>query len=176
MVEQLSALASELSKYAKGILERLGTPSSLAEHKYNSFMAGLAAVIDSLAEIVRKSDCVIESKGLEGRVVKYCGGWMVLLGDGVTAVARLRPALSIRSDGSRIVFRRDKVALIIEGRRITLCKYHYCKEVVLGEKESVIEELPQLNYLLRNVAWHASKSLEGLNACLREEAPACLRA
>ncbi|NPA05443.1 MAG: hypothetical protein GXO09_05055 [Crenarchaeota archaeon] len=176
MSEQLSALASELSKYAKTILEGLGTPSSLAEHKYNSFMAGLAAVIDSLAEIVRKSNCVIESKGLKGKFVRYCGGWIALLGDGITAVTRVRPALSIRYDGSRIVFRRDKVTLIIEGRRITLCKYHYCKEVVLGNKEAVIEELPQLNYLLRNVAWHATKSLEGLNACLRSEAPACLRA
>ena len=56
-----------------------------------------------------------------------------------------------------------------------LCKWRYCKEVDPARREEVMEILPQLNYLLREVGWHVTKSHEAIVLCAKREEPSCLR-
>ena len=135
----------------------------------------IAAMVNHLAEIARKLECASRRKESRGRVANPVSSWMVIEDDGRTMIVRVKPATVITVKDSAIVFVRDHVRLEASTSMVKLCKWRYCKQVDLSKPQSALDYLQQLTYLVREVSWYVSKSIEGLNAALKKEAPECLR-
>jgi hypothetical protein len=87
----------------------------------------------------------------------------------------VKPETVISFREGRLVFHRGDARMEVEGRRVKLCKLNYCKEVDPTNRKQVMEELPQIFYLLRGVSNNVRKTLDSTNVCARREAPACTR-
>jgi len=172
--ERIDEAVAVLEKTIANVRGNMSSSTSLIEQKINSVMAGIAELLDKISEILRKSKCaVIQKKG--AGMEPFCGHWrLVEHGDSVI-VYRLKPATAIVYEGGSLRFVRDNVKLELTNGRLKLCKWGYCKEINPSNRNEIKQIIPQLTYLVREVGWHLGKSLEGLNACLRQTVPQCLR-
>jgi len=172
--ERIDEAVALLEKTIASVRGNMSSSTSLIDQKINSVMAGIVELLDKIGEILRKSKCAVMQKGGTG-VEPFCGHWRLFEHDNSVTIYRLKPAATIVYENGCLRFVRDNVRLELVNDRLKLCKWDYCKEVKPSSRDEIRQIIPQLTYLIREVGWYVSKSLEGLNACLRQAAPQCLR-
>ncbi|HIQ23920.1 MAG TPA: hypothetical protein EYH50_02600 [Pyrodictium delaneyi] len=175
VLERLEEVARSLEAIANRIRESVGPAESLAESRANTAIYSISEAIEEISMSLRKLKCIAEAKGAEGSVLAICTTWRVFEQDGGLVAVRVKPETVISFREGKLVFHRGNVRMEVEGRRVKLCKLHYCKEVDPTNRKQVIEELPQIFYLLRGVTNNVRKTLDSTNVCARREAPACTR-
>jgi len=174
-LERLDEVARSLEAIANRIRESVGPAESLLESRANTAIYAVSETLDEISAALRRLRCIAEAKGAEGKVLTICTTWRVLEHNGGLIAIRVKPETVISFRDGKLVFHRDNVRMEVEGRRVKLCKWSYCKEVDPTNRKQVMEELPQIFYLLRGVANAVHKIFEATNLCARREAPDCTR-
>ena len=172
--ERIDEAVAVLERTIASVRDNMSSSTSLIDQKINSVMAGIIELLEKIGEILRKSKCVVAQKG-GANIEPFCGHWRLIEHDSSVIVYRLKPAATIVYENGSLRFARDNVELELANGRLKLCKWGYCKEINPSSRDEIKPIIPQLTYLIREVGWYISKSLEGLNACLRQTAPQCLR-
>ncbi len=169
----------ELVATARSVAERLRRSIAKPETRYEQMLQvelhQIASMLESLGELALKARCAAEKKGGQPPVARATATWLLMTSDGEVMLVRTKPATTIALRGGVLVFARDHVRLEASGSSVKLCKWKYCKEIPLPDTRKALDYLPQLTYLVREVGWHVTKTVEGFNACLKKEAPECLR-
>lgn len=173
--DAVTGVVATLNAAVKRIRDAVGEARSLAEQRANTAMYTVSELLERLADTLAKAKCVVEAKGGQPPVASLCVTWRLMEVDGTPMLIRVKPATAIAVRDGSIVFQRDHVLLELRGNTVRLCKWKYCKEVDPARREQVLEILPQLNYLLREVGWHVNKTHEAMILCARREEPSCLR-
>ena len=176
-LEPLEAAASALAAYANRMREGVQPAETLIENKANNTIYTISELLDELSLALRRLRCIGETAGAEGGKVKtVCTTWRVIpAGDGELVLVRTKPETVLTLRGGRIMFHRGVTRMEIEGTRVKLCKWSYCKEFDTTRRDEVVAELPQILYILRHVANAIRKSTEAVLVCAREKAPSCVR-
>jgi len=172
--ERIDEAVAVLERTIASVRDNMSSSTSLVDQKINSVMADIVELLEKISEILRKSKCVVIQKGGAG-IEPFCGHWRLIERDSSVILYRLKPASAITYENGSIRFVRDDVKLELANGRLKLCKWNYCKEINPSSRNEIKPIIPQLTYLVREVGWHVSKSLEGLNACIRQTVPQCLR-
>ncbi|WP_168371259.1 hypothetical protein [Pyrodictium occultum] len=175
IVERLEEAARSLEALASQIRRGIGPAESLIENRANTAISAIADTVDHIAEALRRLRCIAEARGAKDRVVPLCVTWRALEEDGGLVLVRVKPETVISLRGGRLVFHRGNTRLEAEGRRVRLCKLSYCKEFDPADRRQIVEELPQIFYLLRGISNNVRKTLESIIVCARREAPNCTR-
>ena len=174
--ELVGSAAAGLEAVAERIRASVRPAESMAEVRANNTVYNIAEVVDELARAMKRLKCVMDAVGgSKGSVAAACTSWRVYAPNGGVAAVRVKPETVIRFADGRLVFHHDHVRMEVEGTRVKLCKWSYCKEFDAADRKAVIEELPQIIYLLRFVSNAARKSLDAITLCARKEAPECAR-
>lgn len=177
LVELVGSSVSGLETIAERMRSSVRPAESMAEVKANNIVYTLAEVVEELARGLKRLRCTAEASEVKGdRVASLCTSWRLYRGgEGGIVVLRVKPESVIRFDGGRLFFHRDHVRMEVEGTRVRLCRWSYCKEFDAADRRSIIEEMPQILYLLRFVANAVRKTVEAATVCARREAPECAR-
>ncbi len=173
--ESVDGVVATLGAAVRRIREAMGEAGTLTEQRANTAMYNVSELLELVADMLSKAKCVAEAKGGSPPVVQLCATWRLLEVEGVPMLIRTKPATAIAVREGAVVFQRDHVVLELRGNKVRLCKWKYCKELDPASREQVMEILPQLNYLLREVGWHVTKSHEAMVLCAKREEPSCLR-
>ncbi len=175
MFEAVTGVVATLNAAVKRIRDAIGEARTLAEQRANTAMYNVSELLELIADMLSKAKCIVEARGGEPPVASLCTTWRLMEIDGTPMLIRVKPATAIAVREGSIVFQRDHVYLELRGNKVKLCKWKYCKELDPAKREEVLEILPQLNYLLREVGWHVTKSHEAIILCAKREEPSCLR-
>jgi len=174
--EPLELAAKNLEAIANRMRESVRPAETLIENKANNVVYTISELLDELAIALRRLRCIGETAGTEGGKVKtICTSWRLIPSNGGLMLIRVRPETVVALRGGKVFFHRDIVRMEVEGTRVKLCKWSYCKEFNASNRDEVIKELPQILYLLRHVANALRKSGEAVLVCAKERAPSCVR-
>jgi len=174
--EPLEMAAKSLEAMAVRMRESVRPAETLTENKANNIVYTISELLDEFAIALRRMRCIAETAGAEGgRVKTICTTWRILPTDNGLMLVRVKPETVVTLRDGRFFFHRDVVRMEVEGTRVKLCKWNYCKEFNTANREEIIEELPQILYLLRHAANALRKSAEAVLVCAREKAPSCVR-
>ncbi len=173
--DTVTGVIATLNAAVRRIREAVGEARSLAEHRANTAIYSISDLLEMVADTLSKAKCVVEAKGGKPPIASFCSTWRLIEIDGTSMLIRVKPATAIAVRDGGIVFQRDHVLLELRGNVVKLCKWKYCKEVDPTRRDQVLEMLAQINYLIREVGWHVSKTHEAMVLCARREEPSCLR-
>ncbi len=175
-LEGLEAAARGVEALATRMREVVRPAESLAENKANNIIYTISELLDEIALAIRRLKCIAEVAGAEeGKVSTICTTWRLFESDGSTVFVRIKPETVIRVEPGRLFFHRGTVRMAVEGTRVRMCKWSYCKEFDTARRETIIEELPQILYILRHISNAVRKSAEAALVCARRTAAACVR-
>ena len=174
-LEGLESAASTLSSMAERIRGAVRPAETFAENRANNTIYVVSELIDELANTMKRLKCIGEAVGASGKVPVVCTTWRILEVDGGVAAVRVKPETVVKVADGRLFFHRDNVRMEVEGLRVKLCKWNYCKEFSAANREELMRELPQVIYLLRFVGNAVRKTAEAALVCARREASECVR-
>jgi hypothetical protein len=176
-LEPLEAAARTLEAYANRMREAVQPAETLIENKANNTIYTISELLDELAIALRRLRCIGETAGAEGGAVKtICTSWRIIpSSDGGLTLIRVKPETVVSLRDGRVFFHRGIVRMEVEGTRVKMCKWGYCKEFNTTNRDEMIPELPQILYILRHVANAIRKSAEAVLVCARNKAPSCVR-
>ncbi len=173
--ERLEELASVLGTVAQRIRGAIKPAESLLESRANTVLSSLSDSLESLSTALRRLKCIADEKKPEGRIKALCTTWRVYEHNSGFFVVRVKPETVISLRDGKVFFHRGHVRVEISGTDIKLCRWNYCKEFSALDRKAIIENLPQLIYLLRHVSNAIRKTYEAITLCARREAPTCAR-
>lgn len=174
--EPLETAARSLEAMANRMRESVRPAETLVENKANNVVYTISEMLDEIALALKRLRCIGEAAGAEGGKVKaLCTSWRIVPGGDGLILVRVKPETVMSLREGRFSFHRGVARMEVEGTRVKLCKWSYCKEFNTANRDEIVAELPQILYLLRHVANAARKSSEAVLVCAKEKAPSCVR-
>ncbi len=170
----VNGVVATLNSAANRIRSAIGEAAGLHEQRANTAMYSISELLEKLASMLRMAKCIAEKIGAEEPIASLCTTWRLMVSDGKPMLVRVKPATTIAYRDGAIVFQRGDVRLELAGNMVKLCKWNYCKELDPARRDKVLEILPQLFYLLREVGLYVNKSYEALRLCAKQQYSDCL--
>ncbi len=179
MDARLDEAVSFARSIASKIRESMGPAESLAESRALTQMHNTAEVLEEMAEMLERARCLAADNIAEtggGRLARFCATWQLVEQGDRLMLTRTKPSTSLVYDGSRLVFTRHdyKIRAEIEPGRVKICRWKLCAEYNPTDKKQVVDQLPEITYLMRHLMNAVRKSREALIVCAKLNKPACL--
>ncbi len=164
---------------ASKIRESMGPAESLAESKALTQMNNTASVLEDIAEMLERARCLAAdniTKTSGGTISRFCATWQLVEDGDRLLLTRTKPATSIAYEQGKITFYRHDLKIRMEAQpgRIKICRWNMCAEYNPTDKKEVVDQLPEITYLMRFLMNAVRKSKEALIVCARLNKPTCL--